>query len=172
MAGLKMAYVILICGKICSGKTTYAKQLAKKLKAVVLSIDEIMLMMFGQHCGEMHDVYAERTKKFLLEKSICLAENGIPVTLDFGPWTKQGRLEIRDFYRSKGIDIKLHYIDIDDKMWYGRIKKRNSAIKSGSVQAYYIDENLAEKFRSRFEIPENGEIDVYINAADINSNEE
>ena len=33
----------MICGKLCSGKSTYAKKLQQEGKAVVLSIDEIML---------------------------------------------------------------------------------------------------------------------------------
>ena len=45
-----MAKVILICGKICSGKSTYAQQLRRENRAVVLSIDEVMLAFFGQHC--------------------------------------------------------------------------------------------------------------------------
>ena len=38
-----MPKVIMICGKLCSGKSTYAKKLQQEGKAVVLSIDEIML---------------------------------------------------------------------------------------------------------------------------------
>ena len=32
-----MARIILICGKICSGKTYYARQLKEKYNAVILS---------------------------------------------------------------------------------------------------------------------------------------
>lgn len=42
-----MAKVILICGKICSGKSTYAEQLRVQNNAVVLSTDEITLALFG-----------------------------------------------------------------------------------------------------------------------------
>ena len=37
-----MSKVILICGKICSGKSTYAEWLRVQNNAVLLSIDEIM----------------------------------------------------------------------------------------------------------------------------------
>lgn len=51
-----MAKVFLICGKICSGKSTYAEQLRVKNKtAILLSVDEIMLSIFGQYIGERHD---------------------------------------------------------------------------------------------------------------------
>ena len=64
-----MAKVILICGRICCGKTTYAHQLRKKEKAVLLSCDEIMLFVLDEYLGEKHDEYAARTRAYLLQKS-------------------------------------------------------------------------------------------------------
>ena len=64
-----MAKAILICGPICAGKTTYANKLKAGSNAVILSVDEIMLTIFGQHCGEMHDEYAARTQKYLDKKA-------------------------------------------------------------------------------------------------------
>ena len=55
-----MAKVILICGKICSGKSTYAEKLRMENKAVLLSIDEIMLALFGFYVGNKHDEYVEK----------------------------------------------------------------------------------------------------------------
>ncbi len=82
-----MAKVILICGRICCGKSTYAQRLRLGRKgAAVLSIDEIMLAMFGQHVGEKHDYYGERTENYLLKKSLELLESGIDVILDWGFW--------------------------------------------------------------------------------------
>lgn len=52
-----MAKVILLCGKIDCGKTTYAYRLIKDSCAVLLSIDEIMLALYGQDAGEKHDEY-------------------------------------------------------------------------------------------------------------------
>ena len=42
-----MGKVILICGKIGSGKTTYANKLAKEINAVIFSHDDIILPLFG-----------------------------------------------------------------------------------------------------------------------------
>ena len=44
--GTIMAKVFLICGKICSGKSTYARKLMENRQAVLLSADEIMLALF------------------------------------------------------------------------------------------------------------------------------
>ena len=79
-----MPKVILICGKICSGKSTYAEQVRIQKQAALLSVDEITLALFGQYCGDKHDEYVERTKKNLFDKSLELIEVGINVVLDWG----------------------------------------------------------------------------------------
>lgn len=162
-----MAKVIMICGKICCGKSTYAKRLCGEQGAVLLSIDEIMLEMFGQHTGEMHDEYAARTEKYLLEKSVEIISSGINVVLDWGSWTKAKRAMIREHFTSRGIDFELHYLDVPDSVWQSRIVKRNSAVSEDGDSAYYVDENLAAKFKSIFEPPTDDEIDVLIPSYEI-----
>ena len=157
-----MAKVILVCGRICCGKTTYAHRLAKERRAAVLSVDEVMLAMFGQHCGDMHDTYAARTKQYLLAKAAELVAAGIDAILDWGPWTRSARTELREHFTARGIGFELHAIEISDDLWRARLAKRNAAVEACEVQAYFIDENLAAKFASRYEAPEADEIDVLI----------
>ncbi len=157
-----MAEVILICGKICSGKTTYAQKLCRDRGAVLLSVDEIMLAMFGQHCGDMHDTYAERTRNYLLEKAVQLHRNGIDTVLDWGFWTKEGRESTAAFFRERGIPYRFILIDIPEETWKARLEKRNRDVLNGDVSAYYVDENLAAKFESRFQMPSDEEISVRI----------
>ena len=157
-----MADVILICGKICSGKTTYAKKLCRERGAVLLSVDEIMLAMFGQHCGDLHDTYAERTRNYLLDKAVELYRSGIGSVLDWGFWTKEGRDSAATFFRERGIPCQFHLIDIPEDTWHKRLEKRNRDVLSGKVSAYYVDETLAAKFESRFTMPSEDEIAVRI----------
>lgn len=157
-----MPKVIMICGKLCSGKTTYASRLCRQQKAVLLSVDELMLTLFGQHCGEKHDEYAARTKDYLFSKSLELIESGIDVVLDWGPWTKAGREDVKAYYRARGIACECHYIDVSDEIWHARLQKRNEAILAGETLAYYVDGNLAAKFAARFEQPSREEIDVWV----------
>ena len=93
-----MPKVMMMCGKLCSGKTTYAKNLRKAGKAVILSVDEIMLALFDQHAGEKHDDYVARIKGYLYQKSLEIIDSGIDVILDFGFWTKEERVCARSFY--------------------------------------------------------------------------
>lgn len=159
-----MAKVIMLCGRICSGKSTYAQRLGKERGAAVLSVDEIMLAMFGQYVGEMHDEYVERTEKYLFVKSAELINSGINVILDWGLWTKEERKFAREFYAARNIECELHYINISDELWTKRLAKRNALVAAGNTDAYYVDENLAKKFASIFEAPTADEIDVMINA--------
>lgn len=161
-----MAKVILICGKICCGKSTYAANLRREQNAVLLSVDEIMLSLFGLYAGEKHDEYAERLQQYLLEKSAEIAMAGSSVILDWGFWTKQKRTFARAFFRSRGVVCEFHFLHVDDAVWKERIRRRNELVAAGKTDAYYIDANLAAKFEARFEMPAADEIDVWAESAE------
>ena len=161
-----MAKVIMTCGKICTGKTTYAQRIREEYKGVILSVDEITLALFGQYAGDEHDTYVVRAEKYLFEKSLEIIGTGINVILDWGFWTASERAEAREFYKKHGIQCELHYLDISDELWEKRLKRRNAAVKEGRTSAYYVDKNLAEKFASIFETPSCEEADLWITAVD------
>ena len=156
-----MARVYMICGKICSGKTTYANKLRKDKKAILLSCDEIMLALFEPHLSDFDEVSA-RVEQYLLQKTVEIIETGIDVILDWGFWRAVNRVRIREFFSQRGIDSELWYLDVADSEWKARVEKRNAAVEAGLVSAYYVDEGLAKKFESRFEKPLPSEIDRVI----------
>lgn len=157
-----MPKVILLCGRICSGKTTYARRLCCESDAVLLSVDEIMLALFGQHCGEMHDEYASRTKQYLLAKTEEVLASGCDVVLDWGFWQKAERDAMRSYFGERKIPMEFCYIDIRDAVWRERIRERNRAVEAGEICAYFVDENLAAKFAARFEEPREDEAVTWI----------
>ena len=159
-----MSKVILICGRICCGKTTYAHQLRLKEKAVVLSCDEIMLSLLDEYLGERHEVYAARTEEYLLRKSLEIIQTGIPVILDWGPWTRAGRDRLKAFYAERGIAMEVHAIRVGETQWRSRIAARNAAADAGSCPAYHVDEGLMNKFLSRYEELTDDEADLWIDA--------
>lgn len=161
-----MAKVIMLCGKICCGKSTYAEKLRLKNSTAVLSVDEIMLALFGQYTGDKHDEYVEKTKKYLFGKSAELIEAGINVILDWGFWTRAERKFAREFYSALNISCELHYIDVTAEQWRRRLDKRNAAVEAGETAAYFVDDNLAKKFASIFEAPSAEEIDITVNTSD------
>ena len=157
-----MAKAILLCGKLCSGKSTYAEKLRAETGAVILSVDEVMLALFGLYAGERHDEYAEKTKRYLYDKSVEILATGTDVILDWGFWRRDERASARAFYERRGIPCEFRYLDVSETVWKQRIEKRNAAVAAGRLIAYPVDNNLAAKFVSRFEAPGRDEIDVWI----------
>lgn len=151
-----MAKVIMTCGPICCGKSTYAGKLREQTNGVILSIDDITLTLFPDGAGDMHDTYALRAEKYLLELSLQILQAGVDIILDWGLWTKDIRDRIRHFYASHAIQTELHYLRIDPEEWNRRISKRNAA----GGTSYYVDAGLLEKSKSLFEEPSEDEVDV------------
>ena len=159
-----MAKAFLLCGKIASGKSVYAKKLCEQENAVMLSVDELVLSILGGELGEKHDEITQRVQAYLFNKSLDILRAGSNVLLDWGFWTTARRSEARAFYESRGVPCEFHYIDVSDEVWRRNIEIRNRAVLAGEAEAYYMDEGLMLKLQSLFEAPEKEEIDVwYIN---------
>ena len=158
-----MSKVYLICGKICSGKTTYAKKLCKENNAILLSVDEIMLSLFDQCCGpKLHQEYEKRIKGYLFDKSLEILEKGSDVILDQGFWTKEERDATKEFYKSRSIECQLHYVEVSDENWAQQLNKRNEEIRNNEVKAYLLSLERASEFASMFREPDNNEIDIFV----------
>lgn len=157
-----MAKVIMTCGKLCSGKSTYARKLQEELGAVILSIDELMLALFPEGAGKQHDIYAKRTEQYLLAQSLKILETGADVILDWGLWTLEQRQRLRAFYTGNGIENEIHWLRISDEEWNRRIQNRNSGLKQDGSSDYYVDEGLLRKFETIFQEPSPDEADVIV----------
>lgn len=157
-----MAKVMMLCGKIASGKSIYAERIKEQQKAVMLSVDELVLSTLGNDLGEKHDEITTRIQAYFFDKSVEIIQAGANVVLDWGFWTRQRRMQARKFYRERGIACEFHYIDVPDDVWHRNIAIRNQAVLSGKSDAYYVDEGLMKKLESLFEKPEEDEIDVWI----------
>lgn len=159
-----MAKVILICGKICSGKTYYCKQLQKKYSAVLLSCDEIESQIFHHSLGEQHDIVAMDIKKYLHKKAVDIVSVGTNVILDWGFWTKAEREKVSCYYQFNKIQYEWHYVDLTDETWEMNIASRNKDCTDGKTTDYYVDEGLLQKMKALFEVPCKNKMDVwYVN---------
>ncbi len=154
--------IIAICGNICSGKTYYANKIKQKENAVILSVDEVTYDLINNEQGEFYDEFCPRVNKYLMKKSVELANIGCNVILDWGFWTKQVRKETTEFYKSKDINIEWHYIDVDDETWEKSIEERNKRIEEGNGGSdFYLNEGLKKKIIEKWEAPNKEKINVW-----------
>ncbi len=156
-----MAKVIMTCGRICCGKSTYAKKLCEERRAVILSIDEITLALFPDGTGEQHDTYVSRAAQYLLSLSLQILRSGTDVILDWGLWTRAQRDRLRTFYTEHGVEYEIHYLRISREEWERRIRNRNGK-QAEDPSAYYVDEGLLRKVENLFEEPSAEESDIFI----------
>ncbi len=159
-----MAKIILICGKICSGKTYYAQNIIKKGNVVWLSNDELMAALFHPHENDYHSLVIHKMHAYFFKKAIEIAKCGPDVLLDWGFWSKESRDYATKTFTEQGLEVEWHYIDIDDKKWNQYIENRNKDVLEGKTTDYYVDEGLKNKLLSFFEKPEKNEMDFWYKA--------
>ncbi len=159
-----MAKVILICGKICSGKTYYAQTLLQTGNIVRLSNDELMAALFHPRENDFHEMVIHKMHAYFIKKTIEIAKCGTDVLLDWGFWSKESRDNATKIFTDNGLQVEWHYIDIDDKKWERNIESRNKAVLEGKTTDYYVDEGLKKKLLSFFEEPSRDEIDIWYKA--------
>ena len=157
-----MAKAILICGKICSGKSFLAEKLKREYSAIVLSVDEITLGVLDGCPGNNHDDITERIQKYLLKKSIEIISVGVNIILDWGFWTKTKRNDIKEYYKTNGVEHVMYYIDISNEKLEQNTALRNKDVLRGKTSAFYVDEDLAKKCNDLFEPPNIDEYDYLI----------
>ena len=156
-----MAKVIAICGKICSGKTWYARQLREQEQAVILSCDEVTKALFNNDLGEGHDAMTEKIRSYLMNKSLELVAAGCTVILDWGFWGREYRQSFTDFFQTRGVALEWHYVAVTEELWQQNIRERNQRILEGlGGSDYFLDEGLMKKLQSKWEEPTPLEIPI------------
>lgn len=157
-----MAKAIALIGKICSGKTHYARRLQSELPAVILSCDEVMLGLFGNDLGERHDAVSRDVRAYLLRKAVEIVRAGANVVLDFGFWQCAYRAEISGFFTEAGVPLEWRWLDVSDDLWRRNIAARNELVRRGEDASYYVDEGLLAKCVRLFEPPSPDEPHIVI----------
>ena len=157
-----MAKLYLICGKLCSGKTHYARALARRTGAVLFSCDELMLRLFPEYLGDDHDRISAAARAYLLDMALAVARAGTGAILDWGFWSAADRQAITAQILAAGCAPEWHYIDVSDEDWQRNIRNRNEEAARGDTLAYHADEGLIGKCLSAFEVPRREEIDVWV----------
>jgi predicted kinase len=124
-----------LCGKVAAGKSTLARELARRENAILLVQDELLIKLFP---GEIVDIpsfvkYSSRLKDALAAHVCSLLSRDIPVVLDFPGNTKSQRTWFRELFERANVEHELHFVDATDDLCKRRLKERSKELPEGSA---------------------------------------
>lgn len=150
----------MLCGRIGSGKTTYAKVLQREKKMVVLSCDDFVLAV-NNDLSKRHEIQ-ENISLQLFDLAKQIWHSGVSVILDFGFWYKEQRKNIKRKFEMEGIKVELYYCKCDINQTNFRITERNNKILQHKAKGYIIDLKLKAELDDKFDEPDEDEVDVVV----------
>lgn len=115
--------VEVLYGKICTGKTSYAKS---REDVIVLNVDELLDRMSKDCEGpKAHKALEVAIIDYYLTLIEKLEKLGIDTVLDHGLWYKDEREHVKKFLKEKGIPYHFIRFDEDEKVRRMRLIERN-----------------------------------------------
>ena len=128
------AKLIFLCGKMASGKSTLARQLAEREEAVLLVQDEFLERLFP---GEILDIpdflrCSSRLRHALGPHVCALLSKGVSVVLDFPGNTENQRAWFRELFERADVDHELHFIDASDALCKLQLRDRSRHLPPGT----------------------------------------
>ena len=115
--------VEVLYGKICAGKTSYAKS---REDVIVLNVDELLDRMSKDCEGpKAHKALEIAIIDYYLSLIEKLEKLGIDTILDHGLWYRDEREHIKRFLIEKDIPYRFIRFDEDEKVRKKRLAKRN-----------------------------------------------
>jgi predicted kinase len=127
--------LIVFCGKMAAGKSTLARQLARRDGAVLLVQDELLEALFP---GQIVDIpgyvsHARRLNAALTGHICALLSNGTTVVLDFPGNTRAQRAWFRTLFEAAGAAHELHFIDASDELCKRQLRERSAHRSPGAA---------------------------------------
>lgn len=146
-----MTTLHLMIGLPCSGKTTYAKKLARDTNALLLSLDSWHIQLFGDDTqDENHDTRHEIIETIMWDMANHVLKLGGNVVLDYGCWARAERDDYRERAQNLGVAFQLHYMDVPHEELYRRLEIRNSNLPAGT---FTIPKTEMDRYITLFQPP-------------------
>jgi len=128
------AKLIFLCGKMAAGKSTLARDLAKRENAILLVQDEFLDALFP---GEITDIpgfvkCSSRLKNALMPHVCDLLSKSISVVLDLPGNTKVQRAWFRELIERADVEHELHFIDASDALCKSQLRERSAGLAAGT----------------------------------------
>ncbi|XQQ04940.1 MAG: AAA family ATPase [Leptolyngbya sp. IPPAS B-1204] len=140
----------LMCGLPCSGKTTFASQLAKEKNALVFSLDKLVLSFFPEEDNfETHRKYVQRVQDAFFPIVSDLLWHGCSIVMDFPAHTRNERDQLRQLAIQAKVKTQLYYLQADLRRFAQRFCTIVRVVTWIVMKPYSLD--LREKIISTYE---------------------
>ncbi|MGH1350666.1 MAG: AAA family ATPase [Methyloligellaceae bacterium] len=145
----------LMCGKIASGKSTFAKSVSLKPSHILISEDIWLSKLYPEEVHSLEDFVrcSKRIRDVVGEHVVSLLKAGMSVVLDFQANTRASRAWMRSISESAVARQELHYFDVADEVCKVRLRERNAE----GAHAFAPGEEDFDLFTRYFEAPTDDE---------------
>jgi predicted kinase len=144
--------LFFLCGKMAAGKSTLARQLAARERAVLFVQDEWVETLYPNQIVNVatYIEYSGRINRILAPYVVSLLSRGISVVMDFPGNTRNQRAWFRDIIDRSGADHELHFVDTPDAICKAQLKTRSAHLPPGTK---WTTEEDFELISSHFRAP-------------------
>lgn len=129
--------LIIVCGLPGSGKTTLAKALENKLRAIRFCPDEWMEALSLDIYDEERRAKIEALQWKLAQEILAL---GLTAIIEWGTWGRSERDALRIGARSLGAAVELHYLSASLNVLIERVQRRgmeNPPIEPDAIARWF-----------------------------------
>lgn len=148
----------LVIGPVGAGKSTFARQLSEEQRAVRLTLDEWMAVLFGADErpveGRIH-WYIERTERcqeLIWRQTKQLLEVGTPVVLEIGLIQREARARFYGKLDEMAYRHVVYVLDAEREVRRERVLRRNR--ERGATFSMEVPEEFFDLASDRWEPPD------------------
>ena len=141
----------LLCGKIASGKSTLARQLAARPATLLITMDQWMSILFPTENRTIEDFarLAARLRAAMGPHVVDILRQNLSVVLDFPANTMSWRGWMRSLISEAGVAHELHVLVVPDGLCKERLRQRNER----GEHPYQVSEATFDLFTNHFVPP-------------------
>lgn len=118
----------MFCGKMASGKSTLASELARADATVLISEDDWLHALYSEEMSSVADYVrcTSKLRKIMGPHVVSLLDAGVSVVLDFQANTIEARRWMQEILAASQANHQLHVFDMPDEICIARLKERNA----------------------------------------------